>query len=191
MDQVKIGAFLKELRKEKELTQEELGEQFNVSSRTVSRWETGSNMPDLSLLIEIADFYDVDIREIINGERKSEKMNEEVKDVATVVSDYAEKEKAVLLKRMRWISLIGLFALIAGLIMESAIPDTGIPILEMLRGVCFGVSIGALLTTVLFATGKLEMLRAKKRKQMKVMLTVCIAIIILFFIAALIETVLW
>ena len=61
MDQIKIGAFLKELRKAKKLTQEQLAEQLNVSNRTVSRWETGSNMPDIGLLVEIADFYDVSI----------------------------------------------------------------------------------------------------------------------------------
>ena len=73
MNQVKIGEFLRELRKEKGLTQEQFAEQFNISRRSVSRWETGSNMPDIGLLIEIADFFDVDIREIIDGERKSEK----------------------------------------------------------------------------------------------------------------------
>jgi len=41
MDQQKVGSFLKELRKEKNLTQEQLAEQLNVSGRTVSRWETG------------------------------------------------------------------------------------------------------------------------------------------------------
>lgn len=50
-----------------------------MSGRSVSRWETGINMPDISLLVEIAEFYDVSISEIIDGERKSEKMNEEVK----------------------------------------------------------------------------------------------------------------
>ena len=55
MDLQKIGSFLKELRKEKELTQEQLAETLNVSRRTVSRWETGSNMPDLDLLMEMAD----------------------------------------------------------------------------------------------------------------------------------------
>lgn len=44
MDQVKIGGFLKELRKEKELTQEQLAEKFNVSRRTVSRWENGGSL---------------------------------------------------------------------------------------------------------------------------------------------------
>ena len=65
MDQKKIGSFLKELRKEKDITQEQLAEKINVSGRTVSRWETGSNMPDISLLAELADFYDVSIPEIM------------------------------------------------------------------------------------------------------------------------------
>ena len=52
MDQQKIGAFLKVLRKQKGLTQEQIAEKFNVSSRTVSRWENGNNMPDLDVLIE-------------------------------------------------------------------------------------------------------------------------------------------
>ena len=70
MDQKNVGSFLRELRKEKQLTQEQLAERFGVTNRSVSRWETGSNMPDLSILVELADFYDVDIRDIIDGERK-------------------------------------------------------------------------------------------------------------------------
>ena len=81
MNQQRTGEFLKHLRKNKGLTQEQLADHFFVSSRTVSRWETGSNMPDLDMLIELADFYDVDIREIIDGERKSENMDNETKDM--------------------------------------------------------------------------------------------------------------
>jgi len=90
MNQIKIGSFLKELRKEKGLTQEQLAEELNVSNRSVSRWETGNNMPDLSMLIALAEYYDVDVREIIDGERKSESMNEEMKDTLQKVADYNE-----------------------------------------------------------------------------------------------------
>ena len=94
MNQQKTGEFLKRLRREKGLTQEQLAEQFYVSSRTVSRWETGSNMPDVGVLIELAEFYDVDIREIIDGERKSEIMDQETKDTLLKVAQYAtEGEK--------------------------------------------------------------------------------------------------
>ncbi|MGM9940871.1 MAG: helix-turn-helix domain-containing protein [Bulleidia sp.] len=67
MNQEKIGRFLKELRMEKGLTQEQLAEKTDLSRRTVSRWETGSNLPDLALLVELADFHEVDIREIFEG----------------------------------------------------------------------------------------------------------------------------
>ena len=76
MDLVKIGKFLQELRKEQGLTQEQLAEQMGVARRTVSRWETGSNMPDLDILIELSDLYAVDLREIFNGERKSERLSQ-------------------------------------------------------------------------------------------------------------------
>ena len=92
MDQKKIGLFLKTLRKEKNITQEVLAETLNVSSRTVSRWETGSNMPDISLLVELSEFYQVSIPEIINGERKSEKMNQETKDTAMKMAEYSKNE---------------------------------------------------------------------------------------------------
>ena len=116
MDQQKIGSFLKDLRKEKNLTQEQLAETLNVSGRTVSRWETGSNMPDLSILVELADYYDVDIREIINGERKSEKMNDELKDTLKQVAEYGEEEKKKLKKKMidmsKGAAIILVFALV-------------------------------------------------------------------------------
>ena len=96
MDQQKAGRFLKELRHEKQMTQEQLAQVFHVSSRTISRWENGTNLPDISLLVEIADFYEVDVREIIEGERKSEMMDKEVREVATKMADYANEEKSKL-----------------------------------------------------------------------------------------------
>ncbi len=101
MDQKKIGGFLKELRKEKGVTQEKLAEQFNVSSRTVSRWENGNNMPDLDILIEISDYYEVDLREILNGERKSENMDKENKDMILKAVDYTNTEAEKYNKRVR------------------------------------------------------------------------------------------
>ena len=101
MDQKKIGQSLQTLRKEKELTQEQLAEKFNVSNRTVSRWETGSNMPDISVLVELAEFYQVDIKEIIDGERKSESMDNETKDTLKKVAEYATEESNKRKERLR------------------------------------------------------------------------------------------
>lgn len=99
MNQKKIGSFLKELRNEKGITQEQAAEKLGVTQRTVSRWETGNNMPDISMLVYLAEFYDVDVREIIDGERKSETMNEEVKETLGKVADYTEAMNARAMKK--------------------------------------------------------------------------------------------
>ena len=65
----KIGAFLSELRKEKNLTQNELGEKIGVTNKTVSRWENGNYLPPVEMLQILSKFYDVSINEILNGER--------------------------------------------------------------------------------------------------------------------------
>lgn len=70
MDQIKVGSFLKKLRKGKEMTQEQVAVLFGVSQRSVSRWENGKTLPDISVLIELSDYYNVDLREMINGERR-------------------------------------------------------------------------------------------------------------------------
>ena len=96
MDTKKIGAFLKQCRKEKNLTQEQLAEVLGVSARTVSRWETGTNMPDLSMLVEIAEYYEIEMKELLDGER-SQTMNKEMKETLDRVADYENwvKQKAL------------------------------------------------------------------------------------------------
>lgn len=69
MDTQKIGKFLKELRKQKNMTQEQLGERIGVTNKTVSRWETGNYMPPIESLRLLSDIYDVSINEILAGER--------------------------------------------------------------------------------------------------------------------------
>ena len=117
MDQIKIGAFLKELRKEKQLTQEQLSKKLNVSNRTVSRWETGSNMPDIGMLIEIADFFDVSIPEIVSGERKSENMNKETRKTAAAMAEYGRN--AVKIGKQRVVGILmsgfGIFIIVSAL----------------------------------------------------------------------------
>lgn len=188
MDQKKVGSFLRELRKEKQLTQEQLAERFGVTNRSVSRWETGSNMPDLSILVELADFYDVDIRDIIDGERKGEDMNKEEKERLQLVADYAETEKNTLLMRLRIFSIVGLISLIAGLTMMVISRDNNLPVYDYLMGTLMGVAIGALLVAVFYSTGVLENMRKRKRTLMKVLLVISILFLLGTFIAAIIAS---
>ena len=128
IDQVKIGNFLKELRKERGKTQEEIAELFGVSSRSVSRWENGNTMPELGIIVELADYYDVDIRELIDGERKSEAMNNEMKEVLKSAANYAEHEKKLMIRRKCIVTLVGtLFFVLCfflGATLLPELPDT-------------------------------------------------------------------
>lgn len=69
MDQIKTGKFIATLRKEKELTQEQLGEKLGVTNKTISRWENGNYMPDIQMLSLLSKEFDVSINELISGER--------------------------------------------------------------------------------------------------------------------------
>lgn len=163
MDQKKIGSFLRELRKEQRITQEDLAEKLNVSSRMISRWETGSNMPDISLLIEIADFFDVSIPEIINGERKSEKMDEEVKEVAEKLSDYADAEKVNIIKEIRKLSIGGVIALIAYFIIDTTGTASQNIILGKISLYCETLVYVTVIMIALYSTGLLSKIQRKNK----------------------------
>ena len=71
MDQIKTGKFIAALRKEKHLTQDELGRRLGVSNKTVSRWENGNYMPDIETLRLLGKEFSVSIEELLDGERLS------------------------------------------------------------------------------------------------------------------------
>ena len=79
MDTQKTGRFLKELRKEKGFTQEQLGEKIGVTNKTVSRWENGNYMPPVECLTLLSEIYGVSINELVYGQRLD---NEKLADAA-------------------------------------------------------------------------------------------------------------
>lgn len=183
MNQKKIGSFLKELRKEKGITQEEFAEKLNVSGRTVSRWETGSNMPDISLLIEIAEFFDVSIPEIINGERKSESMNEEVKEVADKLSDYANAEKEKLIKNIRSESIIGTIAIVVYGILEVSGAMERSAVFETIASYCQALAMVTVLMIMAYTSGLMYKLERRKNTTPLAKLPKVVQMIILMVVA--------
>ncbi|MBQ4580789.1 MAG: helix-turn-helix transcriptional regulator [Clostridia bacterium] len=69
MDMSKMGSFLQVLRKEQGLTQEQLGEKLHISGKTISRWETGTYMPPVEMLLALSELYGVSMNELVAGER--------------------------------------------------------------------------------------------------------------------------
>lgn len=154
MDQVKTGSFLKQLRKERNLTQENLAEKLNVSNRTISRWETGSNMPDIGMLVEIADFYDVSIPEIINGERKSENMDQETRDTVIAMAEYSRNEVRAGKQKVVGIllSVFGLFVIVSALAIFPSDSSWG-SIYSVLGSVFLVTSIYLIIKPIVVKTG--------------------------------------
>ena len=156
MDQKKIGAFLKALRTEKGLTQEQLAGEMLVSSRTVSRWETGSNLPDLSVLLTLADFYGVGLRELLDGERRPEPMKEssdsETRTTLQLAAGYSEEINRRIVRNIHWSAWLGVAALGLYFVLESlGLGETGWP--EAVSGFVLGLAWGILLTFALL-TGR-------------------------------------
>ncbi len=71
MDQVKTGKFIAEMRKSKNLTQKQLAEKLNISDKAVSKWECGKSMPDNALLLNLCDALDINVNELLSGEKLS------------------------------------------------------------------------------------------------------------------------
>ena len=114
-----LGANVRALRIERKLTQEQLATKLNVSGRTVSRWETGTTMPDMSLLCELAEFYQISISEIIDGQRRNEQMNEEVKETALKLSDYTNVINQQLKKRLLYLTTLALLGMLVFIFIEA------------------------------------------------------------------------
>ena len=113
MNQEKIGKFILECRKEKKLTQTELAEKLGVTDKSVSNWENGRNMPDLSLFKTLCEILDISINDLISGEKISkDKYQEKLEENIITTIDYTNKK--VLVKN----NIIGILLLAFGIIVS-------------------------------------------------------------------------
>lgn len=113
MNQEKIGKYIQELRKEKNLTQSALAEKLGVSDRTVGNWENGRNMPDLSLFKPLCDILGVSINDLLSGEKvdKNKYQNTLEENIIKTI-DYTSK------KLNYKNNIIGIILLIFGIIIS-------------------------------------------------------------------------
>ena len=106
MNQVKTGKFIAALRKEKGLTQEQLGDRLCVTNKTISRWENGNYMPNIEMLSLLSKEFNVSINEIIAGERlEAEEFKKAADDnLVTALADstFTLKEKITFFKK-KWL----------------------------------------------------------------------------------------
>lgn len=166
MNQQKIGQFLKELRGEKKLTQEELAEILGVSNRSISRWENGKTMPDFDLLIELAQYYDVEVMEILDGERKDDSMDKKTEELMLKVADYDNDERKNISKRM----CIMFMTAIIGMAIYVGIDSLGLAEVqpyESIVNIVLGFVMGTLLTGLLYTSSYIYKVKAYKMRLLK------------------------
>lgn len=119
MNQGKVGKFIAKLRKEKNMTQEQLAEKMGVSINAVSKWERGLSFPDISLYKSLCEELEISIEELINGERDN---SEEAKDRA-ILSTIKEKNKTK--KKLNFVFLVSVIVIIILIILVSFIYRNG------------------------------------------------------------------
>ena len=86
MDQEKIGKFIKKLRKDNNLTQDELAKKLGVTYQAVSKWENGKSIPDIAILKTISELFNVNIDELLEGNVKNKKkINKKIFIITTMM----------------------------------------------------------------------------------------------------------
>lgn len=94
MDQIRIGRFIANLRKEKNLTQLMVADKLGVTDRAVSKWENGRGLPDISLMVPLCELFEISVVELLNGERLAENDSSDTVE-NNVIDVLYEREKAI------------------------------------------------------------------------------------------------
>ena len=123
MDQVKIGKFIAESRKQQNLTQSQLAEKLDITDKAISKWETGNSMPDTSIMIELCDILKISVYELLKGEKTMEN-NQNNEQLLLEMAKEIEKKNKTIWTTMWIIMSVNITALIAGcLIAAYLIPE--------------------------------------------------------------------
>ncbi|SNV77229.1 helix-turn-helix domain-containing protein [Clostridium cochlearium] len=144
MNQLSIGKFIAQKRKEHNMTQEQLAEKIGVSNKSVSKWETGKCMPDYSVVQELCKELEITVAELMDGEEIEENS----------VRIYDEKQIMDLLKRMQDLeqqknTMYGILLIVMG-IASLAVSHSigGSDVKDFFAGLLLGLSVGEMLVGV-------------------------------------------
>lgn len=111
MDQIKIGKFIQEMRKEKKITQSELAEKLNISDRAISKWENGNCLPDAGNMPILCDILEITINDLFSGEKVDMKNNEKKYEENLLEMTKLKEEKDKQLLALEWV--IGAIAIVS------------------------------------------------------------------------------
>ena len=137
MDQIKIGKFIAECRKEKKLTQAQLAERLGITDKAVSKWERGLSLPDSSIMLELCTLLDITVNELLSGEEISmENQNQKNEELLLEMSKELERKNRTIWNTMWVIMGVCMLGLFAGLFAVARFMQEGPWMLVAILGLC-------------------------------------------------------
>ena len=123
MDQIKIGKFVAERRKDVNLTQAQLAEKLNITDRAVSKWERGKSMPDSSVMLELCDILKITVNDLLNGEVVIvDNYSKELENKLIEMVKHKEEADRRLLKMEIVLGIVAVLPLVAAAVIASIVP---------------------------------------------------------------------
>ena len=127
MDQLKIGKFIADCRKQKSLTQMQLSEKLGITDKAVSKWERGIAMPDSSIMLELCDILGISVNELLSGEKiNMENNNQKNEQLLLDMAKEIEKKNKTIWSSMWAIMIVSMTALFTGILVAAFVMPAGI-----------------------------------------------------------------
>ena len=127
MDQLKIGKFIAECRKQKKITQAQLSEKLNITDKAVSKWERGISMPDSSIMLELCDILGISVNELLSGEKiGAENHNKTDEELLLQMANELEKKNKTIWSAMWAIMIVSITALFSGVLVAAFLIPEGV-----------------------------------------------------------------
>ena len=137
MDQLKIGKFIAECRKQKNLTQMQLAEKLGLTDKAISKWERGMAMPDSSIMLALCDILGISVNELLSGENIiTENNNQKNEQLLLDMAKELERKNKTIWSAMWAIMTVSVVALLAGILIASLLISEGVWQLVTILGVC-------------------------------------------------------
>ena len=137
MDQLKIGKFIAECRKQKNLTQMQLAEKLGITDKAISKWERSIAMPDTSIMLELCDILGISVNELLSGEKISmENNNQKNEQLLLDMAKELEKKNKTIWNAMWIIMTVSILGLIGGLAIVAFFMPEGPWMLVAILSLC-------------------------------------------------------
>ena len=142
MNQIKIGKFIAECRKNVNLTQLQLAEKLGITDKAISKWERGVSMPDTSIMLELCDILAISVNELLSGEKLDmENNNQKNEQLLIEMAKEFEKKNKTIWSSMWAIMTVSIIALISGLFIAAFLIPEGVWQLVTILVICIVFSI--------------------------------------------------